>query len=74
MSSIPAIWILEAFDRDWFDANQPPSSPDGLEDYYSRAELYVLELRIESVKVWPVSRLGAIHTSDVDNAEPDIGS
>jgi hypothetical protein len=67
----PAIWILEAFDRDWFDANQLPSFPDALEDYYSRAELYVLELRIESVMVSPVSKLAAIHTADVDEAEPD---
>jgi hypothetical protein len=67
----PAIWVFEAFDRDWFEANQLPSSPNGLEGYYNRPELYVLELRIESVMVWPVAGLAAIHAADVDDAEPN---
>jgi len=40
------LWILEAFDAQWFDANPPPdsSSPEELFPYYEGAQLFALEI------------------------------
>jgi hypothetical protein len=67
----PAIWVLEAFDREWFDANPPPQTPDGLSQYYTQALLFVLELKVETPTAWRLSRLTTILQADAGEAESE---
>jgi hypothetical protein len=69
--SYPAIWIFEAFDRVWFDANALPSTTDGLTDYFNRAQLFVLEIEVKTSMDWRLSALSAVQSADADDSEPD---
>jgi hypothetical protein len=68
----PAIWVLEAFDSQWFEMNPLPATPDGLTDYYTRALLFVLELKVETPTAWRLNRLSTIHEANAgEEGEPE---
>lgn len=67
----PALWIFEAFDQVWFGQNPPPAAGDGLVEYYDRAELFVLELRIETGNASPVVTMPGIPAAEAEEAEPE---
>src|ERR1700678_3347360 len=44
---IYAIWMLEAFDAEWFDDNPEPSTLSDWTEYYERARLFILEMIVD---------------------------
>jgi hypothetical protein len=67
----PVIWVLEAFDRAWFDANPLPPTPDGFGEYYSRAQLFVLEMKVQTPDAWPIRGLATKYEVDADDEPED---
>jgi hypothetical protein len=64
-------WLFEAFDALWFDENPEPVTAQFLDNYYERAELFVLELQIQHLQVGWFPALESIENASLEDDEGD---